>query len=104
MEEKNPVTALMADPATGAMREEVKHERVLSAILEIELDMDKLPLVVNIVKDVAPTLETVFSWGVFTRLDDDMHTPVIEVLEKLGVAVRPNAKVNMGLGRPLVDI
>jgi hypothetical protein len=103
MEEKNPVTFLLADLATGAMRDDVKAERVLSAILEIEFDMDKLPLIVNTVKDVAPTLETVFSWGAFTRLDDDMHTPIIEVLEELGVPVRPNAKVNMGLGRPLVD-
>ncbi len=102
-EEKNPVTFLLADPAPGAMREDVKRERVLSAILEIEFDMDRLPLIVNVVKEVAPTLETVFSWGVFTRLDDDMNTPVIAALEALGIAVRPNAKVNMGLGRPLVD-
>lgn len=103
MEEKNPVTSLLADPDTGTMRDDVKRERVLSAILEIEFDLDRLPIIVNIVKDVAPTLETVFSWGVFTRLDDDMHTPVIDMLEDLGVSVRPNAKVNMGLGRPLVD-
>lgn len=101
-EEKNPVTFLLADPATGTMREEVKNERVLSAILEIEFDLDSLPRMVGVVREVAPTLETVFSWGLFTRLDDNMDTPVIGMLKEMGIPVRPNAKVNMGLGRPLV--
>lgn len=101
-EEKNPVTFLLSDPASGTMREDVKNERVLSAILEIETDVERLPQMVEVVKGVAPELETVFSWGLFTRLNDDMDTPVIGMLEELGITVRPNAKVNMGLGKPLV--
>jgi len=101
-EQNNPVTFLLADQATGALREDLKNERVLSAILEVEFDVDKLPLIVRAVKEVAPTLETVFSWGCFTRLDDNMDTPVIKMLQALDIPVRPNAKVNMGLGRPLV--
>ena len=101
-EEKNPVTFLLADPATGTMKSDVRNERVLSAILEVEFDVERLPLMVGVVKEIAPTLETVFSWGLFTRLDDNMDTPVIGMLKDLGMPVRPNAKVNMGLGRPLV--
>ncbi len=101
-EEKNPVTFLLADPTNGKMHEEVKNERVLSAILEIEFDAGQLPEIVPVVERVAERLETVFSWGLFLRLDDDGSIPVLPMLEQLGVQVRPNAKINMGLGRPLV--
>ena len=101
-EEKNPVTFLLKDPASGEMREDVKNERVLSAILEIELDMDQLPKMLSIVKEVASSIDTVFSLGLYTRLNDDGSIPVLPILERMGIPVRPNAKVNMGLGRPLV--
>lgn len=101
-EEKNPVTFLLSNPATGEMREDVKNERVLSAILEIECDIERLPAIVPAIREVASSLDTVFSWGLFTRLDEDMSSPVFGLLERLGVQARPNAKVNMGLGRPLV--
>ena len=99
----NPVTFLLADPDAGRMREEVKNERVLSAILEVEFDAAKLPGVIATVEAVAPTLETVFSWCLITRLEDDGSVAVLPALQELGVEVRPNAKVNVGLGRPLVQ-
>lgn len=101
-EEKNPVTFLLSDPATGKMREDVKNERVLSAILEIAFDAERLPEMISVIEGVAPSLDTVFSWCLITRLNDDGSIPVMPVLEELGVPVRPNAKINMGLGRPLV--
>ncbi len=101
-EEKNPVTFLLADPATGKMREDVKNERVLSAILEIEFNTDQLPRMLSVVEGVEQSLDTVFSLGLYTRLNDDGSIPVLSMLEGLGVPVRPNAKVNMGLGKPLV--
>ncbi len=99
-ESANPVTFLLSDPATGKMREDVKNERVLSAILEIEFDRAHLPVMVSTIESVAETLDTVFSWCLYTRIDDDGSVPEIAELEKLGVQVRPNAKVNMGLGKP----
>ncbi len=103
-EEKNPVTFLLADASTGTMREDVRNERVLSAILEVEFDQNRLADIVPIVESVAETLDTVFSWGLYMRLERDgtVPAPVLATLKRLGVAVRPNAKVNMGLGRPLV--
>lgn len=102
-EEKNPVTFLLTDPATGKMREDVKNERVLSAIIEIEFDIDQLPKMLPVVESVADSIDTVFSLGLYTRLNDDGSIPVLPMLEQIGIEVRPNAKVNMGLGRPLVD-
>ncbi|MCL4370156.1 MAG: (4Fe-4S)-binding protein [Chloroflexi bacterium] len=102
-EEKNPVSFLLADRATGKMRDDVKNERVLSAILEFEFDAARLPEIVPVVETTAETLDTVFSWCLFTRLEDDGSIPVMPALERLGLPVRPNAKINMGLGRPLVE-
>jgi NAD-dependent dihydropyrimidine dehydrogenase PreA subunit len=102
-EDKNPVSFLLSDQAVGKMREDVKDERVLSAILEIEFDMDQLPRMVSVIEDIAETLDTVFSWCLYTRVNDDGSIPVLPTLEQLGVPVRPNAKVNMGLGRPLAN-
>jgi len=101
-ERDNPVTFLLSDPATGKMRDDVRNERVLSAILEVEFDAKRLPEMVEVIESTAPSLDTVFSWCLFTRLNDDGSIPVLKTLQELGVEVRPNAKVNMGLGRPLV--
>jgi NAD-dependent dihydropyrimidine dehydrogenase PreA subunit len=100
-EAANPVTFLLSDPGTGKMRDEVKNERVLSAILEIEFDAAQLPEMVSTIEATAETLATVFSWCLYTRINENGSIPVIDELSKLGVAVRPNAKVNMGLGKPL---
>ncbi len=102
-ESKNPVFALLADSSSGRMRDDVKNERVLSAIVEVEFEAAELPRMIEVVKAVARTLDTVFSWCLFTRVDDDGSISVLPVLRDLGIAVRPNAKVNMGLGRPLVN-
>ncbi len=102
-EEKNPVSFLLADRAIGTMRDDVKNERVLSAIVEFECEAGRLPEIAPVIEEVAETLDTVFSWCLFTRIEDDGTVPVMATLEKLGIGVRPNAKINMGLGRPLVD-
>ena len=101
-EEKNPVSFLLADRTTGTMRQDVKNERVLSAILEFETDIGRLHTIVPVIEQVAETLDTVFSWCLFCRLEDDGSIPVLPLLQELGIQVRPNAKINMGLGRPLV--
>jgi Fe-S-cluster-containing dehydrogenase component len=99
-EAANPVTFLLSNPATGKMRDEVKNERVLSAILEIEFDAARLPEMVSTIEIAAETIDTAFSWCLYTRFEEDGSLPVMEQLAKLGVEVRPNAKVNMGLGMP----
>ena len=53
------------------------------------------------VKEVAGTLDTVFSLGLIRVLPPQGPDPVIERVERLGFEVRPNGKVNLGLGRPI---
>ena len=103
LEEANPVYLLMADPKTGRMKPEVLKEKVLSAILEFKIKDDQLEEVVKKLTPVLQQIDTVVSWGLATRFAKDGTLSVRSKLEKLGLKVRPNAKINMGLGRPVVE-
>ena len=98
-EQKNPVTFLMADPGTGALRADVLGERVMSAVVEFTIDEAVLPAVLRVIADVSPQVETVFSVGVISRVRPDGSIPVVATLARLGYPPRPDAKVNVGLGR-----
>ena len=102
-EPNNPVTFLLANPVTGEMKPEVRNERVLSAILEVQATSDKLTQLVPLLLEVADRVDTVISWEIITRLNEDGSIPVLGALQDLGVTPRPNAKINLGLGRPLVE-
>ena len=101
-EAKNPVFALMSDPNTGYFKPEVKNERVLSAILEVKASAEKLPLILSAVRKVAQEVDTVFSLDVIARVGDDGEIPVLPAIQQAGFQARPNAKINLGLGRPLI--
>lgn len=98
-EARNPVAQLLADPRTGALKREVRGERVLSIILEFVVAEAQLAAIVGTLDRVAGDLATVFSLSVVSRLRDDGVVPVRAVLDAAGLQVRPNAKINLGLGR-----
>ncbi|MFX1278057.1 MAG: indolepyruvate ferredoxin oxidoreductase subunit alpha [Promethearchaeota archaeon] len=98
-EEKSPVTALFIDDR-GHIKEEVKEERVLSAIIEFKITPEKLPFILEIIRKVEKEIDTVFSVGIVSRIKDNNTDEVINQLTQLGFEVRPNAKINIGLGRP----
>ncbi len=100
-EPNTPVTGLMSDPVRGILKEDVLSERVLSAIIEFKLPEEKLAVILPALKQVAETLDTVFSLGVISVLPPDGPDPVAERIKSLGFTLRPNGKVNLGLGRPL---
>src|SRR5574337_107488 len=83
-EAKNPVTFLMADPSTGALRDEVLDERVMSAVVEFVIDENRLPEVLRAIEAVSPQVETVFSVGIISRVSPDGSIPVISALNRLG--------------------
>jgi len=95
----NPVTGLMTDPATGAFRDDVKGERVLSCVLEFKTDEADALAVVETLRRVADEVDTVFSVGCIARCRDDGTDPARELLDGAGVFRRPNGKTNIGLGR-----
>lgn len=102
-EECNPLTHLMEDTSKGTFLPEVKDERMLSCIIEFSADESKLEPIMKVLKEVASKLDTVFSLDLVYRFDNDGNLPVVSKLEELGIRIRKNAKVNLGLGRPLVN-
>lgn len=97
----NPITAMMKDNRTGYFREDILDERVYSAILEFPVPLEKLPMVLELCKEIGQNTDTVFSLDVSSVTIDSQNEKVLQIMEDCGVAVRPNGKVNIGLGKPL---
>jgi len=101
IEPNNPIHSMIADPLSGDLKSEMLNERVLSAIIEILVKRNRLGDVLRTLKTVIPKVESVFTLDVFTMLEPGLAIPreVLDIIESEGFAWRPNAKINMGLGR-----
>lgn len=101
IEECNPIHSMYADPKTGDLREDLLNERVLSAIIEIVVPHDKARAVLRTAKEVAKEVEGVFVLDIFSTLEPGLtiQPQILKLLEEEGLPWRPNAKINMGLGR-----
>ncbi len=97
-EKKNPVFSLMTDLATGALREDILDEKVLSAIVELKATLAHVPQVLRVVEEVAPTLDTIVSIGVATRCDAQGDNLLEPLLKREGYMFY-RGKTNLGLGR-----
>ena len=98
-EKRNPITSLMTDTRTGTLREDVLNEKVLSAIVEIKVAVERTEEVVRLVWDIEKSLDTVVALGVGTRCDPSGEdTVVAPILERLGYKLE-RAKTNTGVGR-----
>ncbi|MFQ5804533.1 MAG: DUF362 domain-containing protein [Candidatus Methylomirabilales bacterium] len=99
-ERDNPVTSLMIDPAKGTIREDILNEKILSAIVELKTDLEKVPVVLRTIERLSSQVETVISIGVSTRCDAQGDESLGELLEQKGYPVY-RGKTNLGLGRPI---
>jgi ferredoxin len=98
-EKKNPITSLMSDVASGTLREDIMNEKVLSAIVEIKVPVERTEEIILLVRKVEKEIETVVAIGVGTRCDEHGEDPVVAaILERLGYKLE-RAKTNIGLGR-----
>jgi ferredoxin len=98
-EKKNPVTSLMGDVATGTLREDILNEKVMSAIVEIKVPVERTEEIIRLVWEVEKKLKTVVAIGVGTRCDENGDDSVVApILERLGYKL-DRAKTNIGLGR-----
>ena len=100
-EARNPLTALLGDLPRGILKKEILNERVLSTSVEFKVHEEKLEGVLLAIKEVAGALDTVFSLGLIRVLPSRGPDSVIERVERLGFEVKPNGKVNLGLGRAI---
>jgi len=98
-ETHNPVTHLMTDQGSGAIRTDILDERVLSAIVETKTDIDRVPEILRVVSEAAKSINTIVSIGVATRCDAQGANPMEALLEQNGYSFW-RGKTNLGLGRP----
>ena len=105
-EAKNPLTYLMKDRSTGALDPEVLGEAVVSAIVEFIIPEAKLPAVLDALREAATRIDTVFSAGVICRVKKDGSVPALGLMDSYNsgrsgppLQIRPDSKVNVGLGR-----
>lgn len=97
-EKMSPVTAILADDKVN-IKDDIKDERVLSAIIEFKIPKNKINQVLQIIKKVEKEIDTVFTVGIVSRVMKDGSIPVIDILEHQGFKVNLNAKINIGLGQ-----
>lgn len=103
IEPQNPIHSMISDSKTGDLKPELLSERVLSAIIEMHVKRDRLPLVLRTVKAIAAEVDSVFCLDVCTQLEPGLHVPkeIIDTIKSEGFVWQPNAKINLGLGRAL---
>jgi ferredoxin len=98
-EKRNPVTTLMSDVATGTIREDILNEKVLSAIVEIKVPVERVEEIIRLVKDVEERIDTVVSIGAGVRCDENGEDHIVgPIFERLGYTLA-RAKTNTGLGK-----
>lgn len=100
-EPHNPVTGLMTDVKSGKLRDDVLNERVLSAIVELEIDQTDVAKVLDAINEAQKKLSTVCSVDLACRLEPDGSCPAAIIARESGYKLSLNGKTNVGLGRPL---
>jgi NAD-dependent dihydropyrimidine dehydrogenase PreA subunit len=100
LEPHNPLTQLIADAVTGELRREVLEEKVLSAIVEFTIPVEKAQEVFSVIRETATEIGTVFSLDLICKVAPNGDIPIIAEVEKAGLERSLNGKVNVGLGRP----
>lgn len=100
-EKQNPITSMMSNPKIGKFKEELLNEKVLSAIVEFAVPEVQVPAIIKCIQEVTPELDTVFSFCIASRVNEHGEAPHVKIVEDLGLWISPNAKTNVGLGRPL---
>lgn len=99
--EHTPLAKLMPDLKTGKLNEDILNLHVLSIIIEGTCSMTDFPGVLAAAKEVEKEIDTVFSLGIVSRVDEKGDTPVLGIIEDCGFPRPERGKVNVGLGRPL---
>ena len=103
-EKNNPTYALIAEPTTGKLKEDVLNEKVLSAIVEFSTTLDKVLPALKALREVSQQVDTVLSVNMCSLLEPDGTCPAEDATRSASFEIRPNGKNNIGLGRPLAEI
>lgn len=101
--EKTPLAKIMTDLKTGKLRDDLLDANVLSIIIEGKCSIENIADVLKALKKVEKQIDTVFCLGIVARVDEKGDTPLYNTLKKLNIPKPFRGKVNVGLGRPLVE-
>lgn len=101
-EDASPLTEILADRTTGRIQPEFLSAHMLSIIIEGKCKLDGFPRVIQALREVEGDIDTVFSLGVISRVDAQGNSPVVPMIEQVGLPKPIRGKVNVGLGKPLV--
>lgn len=101
LEPLNPLTQLIENRGTGELKKEVLNEKVLSAIVEFTIPIERAQEVFAAVKEIANEIDTVFSLDLICKVAPDGSLPILQEIERAVLVRSLNGKVNVGLGRPL---
>ena len=91
-EKKNPITSLMTDVATGTLREDILDEKLMSAIVEIKVPVERVEEIVRLVWDVEKRIDTVVALGVGTRCDENGEDNVVAPDPRAARLLRSSAR------------
>lgn len=100
-QEESPLAALMPDHRTGKLVDECLDYRLLSVIIEGRCKEEKAKDVLEALLKVEKEIDTVFSLGLISRVDENGHCKALDFLDELGIPQPHRGKVNPGLGKPL---
>ena len=100
LEPCNPLSDLLEDRNTGKFKSEYLEERFVSAIVEFCIPFSRGEELLRICQKIADEVDTVFSMDMICCYNEDGTNPAVELCEKMGIHMRDNAKVNIGIGRP----
>jgi NAD-dependent dihydropyrimidine dehydrogenase PreA subunit len=100
--EITPLAQLMTDLKKGKLRDDLPNVCFLSIIIEGKCPLGTLPSVLKVLKKVEKEIDTVFSLGLASRVDEKGYSPVLDIIKQLDIPQPIRGKVNVGLGRPLV--
>jgi len=102
-EKKNPLTTLLFNPDVGSIREDILDERVLTAIIEFKVPIERVGEVLEALREAEKAVNTVFSLDYISRPDLDESLPAVEEAKRLGYQPSKHVKICAGLGRPKID-
>lgn len=97
----SPLAKVMTDVKTGKIREDMLDTNLLSIIVEGTCPMDKIGGILKALQKVEKEINTVFSLGIVSRVDEEGNTPLLDTLDELDIPRPVRGKLNVGLGRPL---
>ena len=87
---------------TGDIRPDILNEKVMSAIIEIKVPVERTEEIIRIIWEVEKRINTQVVIGVGVRCDEEGEEKIVlPILEKLGYNPQ-RAKTNIGLGRKVI--